>query len=180
MPRIISIIPLLFIHLSCNLVWQQLLILIRRHVIVEFWQYVAEILVWGYAQQVARSDKGEVHGCVSGRVVAVDEEPVASSEREGPDAPLHRGVVYLIVALLTIPAQSVPSLKGIVACLGQGALRRVDVFVLLQHEPDETEYGHGLLLPLAADLIMVGLGELEVGLELVERGDVSEDLSRLG
>ena len=65
-----------------------------------------------------------------------------------------------MVDFLAVAAQSIPPLKGIVACLGQGALRRVGGPVLLEHEFDEAEYGHGLLLPLAADLVMVGFGGL--------------------
>lgn len=88
-------------------------------------------------------------------------------------------VVFLIVGHLAIPAKPVPSLKGVAACFGQGALRRADGSVFLEHEPDEAEYGHSLLQPLAAHLVMVGLGGFEVGLKLVECDYVSEDLAGL-
>ena len=147
---------------------------------MQSWQYVLKVVVWRHAQQVARAYEGHVYGCVPCRLVAVDEEPVLASEGDGPDAALNGIVVYLVVALVAVAAQAAPSFERVVAGPGQCACRCVSGSVLLKHQPDEAEYGHGLLLPLAAYLIVVGTGILEVGLQLVEGGDVLQDVPRLG
>ena len=94
----------------------------------------------------------------------------------------HRGpsLVYLVVALLAVAAQPVPPLQGVVACLGEGTLRHVHGLVLVEHQLDEAEQGHGLLLPLAAYLVVVCLRMLEIGLQLIERGNILKHLPCLG
>jgi len=86
--------------------------LLRGHVVAQPGQDGLEILVGFDAEHVAGSYEGEVYGGVACRFVAVDEEPVLASEADGPDAALDV-VVYVVVALLAVAAQPLPTpLRG--------------------------------------------------------------------